>query len=171
MQPAKPCGSRSALTADMDRRVHDIAWELRPSLPQGGGLRSALESYVSDWSARFKIAANFRAAGLDDGDLPPLVETTIFRIVQEAFTNIVKHAGAKNVSLVLARERGRLQVTIEDDGKGFDRDAGAPSGHLGLVGINERLALIDGTLRMEIAQPTGTVLTIIVPFANGAAKM
>jgi histidine kinase/histidine kinase/DNA gyrase B/HSP90-like ATPase len=116
-------GQLQALTAEMDQRVHDIAWELRPSLPQAGGLRSLLESYVSDWSARFNIAVDFHAVGLDGHDLPARVETTVFRVVQEAFTNILKHAAATAVSLVVERGEDQLRVRIKDDGKGFDRDA------------------------------------------------
>jgi len=130
-----------ALTADMDHRVHGIAWELRPSLPGAGGLRSALENYVPDWSGRFRIAVDFRCVGLDRDDLPAFFEATIFRIVQEAFTNILRHAAAANVRLVVERAADRLRVIITDDGKGLDHDAALASGHLGLTGIRERLAL------------------------------
>jgi signal transduction histidine kinase len=157
-----------SLTSDMDRRVHDIAWELRPSLPGAGGLRSALENYVLDWSERFKIAVDFHCAGLDDDDLPAPVEATIYRVVQEAFTNILKHAAAKNVRLVVERELDRLRVVIEDDGKGLDHGTPMAPVQLGLIGIRERLDLIDGTLSIEAGNPSGTVLTIAAPLGSGA---
>lgn len=157
-----------SLTAEMDRKVHDMAWELRPASLEAGGLRSALESYASDWSARFKIAVDFHSTGLDDDDLSALVKSTIFRIVQEAFTNILKHAAAKTVSLIVERGEDRLRVIIEDDGKGLDRDAAMAPGQLGLVGIKERLALIGGTLSIEAASPTGTTLVVTVPLAKAA---
>jgi signal transduction histidine kinase len=157
-----------SLTAEMDRKVHDMAWELRPPSLEAGGLRSALVSYASDWSARFKIAVDFHSTGLDDDDLSALVKSTIFRIVQEAFTNILKHAAAKTVSLIVERGEDRLRVIIEDDGKGLDRDAAMAPGQLGLVGIKERLALIGGTLSIEAASPTGTTLVVTVPLAKAA---
>ncbi len=155
-----------ALTAEMDQRVHDIAWELRPSLPEAGGLRSVLESYVSDWSARFNIAVDFHAVGLDGHDLPALVETTVLRVVQEAFTNILKHAAATAVGLVVERGEDQLRVRIKDDGKGFDHDATMAPWQLGLIGIRERLDLIDGTLSIEAATPTGMILIVTVPLAG-----
>jgi NO-binding membrane sensor protein with MHYT domain/two-component sensor histidine kinase len=157
-----------SLTADMERRVHDIAVELRPSLPGPGGLRSALENYVSDWSGRFKIAVDFRWDDLDGDDLPTLVEATIFRVVQEAFTNILKHAAAANVRLLVERQADRVRIVIEDDGKGLDHNAAAVPNQLGLIGIRERLALIDGTLSIEAASPSGTILTITAPLARSA---
>jgi NO-binding membrane sensor protein with MHYT domain/two-component sensor histidine kinase len=155
-----------SLTGEMDRRVHDIALQLRPSLPGHGGLRSALENYVSDWSEQFKIAVDFRCVGLDGDELPALVEAAIFRAVQEAFTNILKHAAAKNMRLLVERQADRLRVTIEDDGKGLNHDAAMAPGRLGLIGIRERLALIDGILSIGAATPSGTILTITAPLAS-----
>ena len=159
-----------ALTADMDRKVHDLAWELRPRLPQAGGLRSALENYLADWSARFKVKVDFHGIGLDDHDLPLPLETTIFSIVQEAFTNVVKHAAATSVSLTVARDCDWLTVIVKDDGKGLGGEAATPPGQLGLVGIKERLSLFGGTLSVEAAQPNGTLLTFSVPLASAARK-
>jgi two-component system, NarL family, sensor histidine kinase UhpB len=158
----------ATLTGDMDRRAHGIAWELRPSLPSAGGLHLTLENYVSDWSERFRIAVDFRCLGLDGDDLPALVEATIFRVVREAFTNIRKHAAARNVRLAVEHEADRLRVVIEDHGKGLDHDAAMAPGRCGLMGIRERLALIDGTLSIEAASPSGTILTITAPLARVA---
>ncbi len=159
-----------SLTGDMDRRVHDIAWELRPSLRSDGGLRSALENYISDWSERFKIAVDFRCAGLDGDDLPASVEATILRVVLEAFTNIVKHAAAANVRLLVERAADQLRVVIDDDGKGLDQGATMAPDQLGLIGIRERLALIDGTLSIEAASPSGKILTITESFRSMPSK-
>ncbi len=94
--------------------------------------------------------------------LPKEIETTLYRIVQEALTNIVKHAQARRVSIVLMRRNGRAAAVIEDDGRGFDptrtRDGG-----LGLVGMRERLALLDGRLTVESSPDAGTTLAVEVP--------
>jgi NO-binding membrane sensor protein with MHYT domain len=155
-----------SLMDDMDRRFRGIAWELRSSIPSAGGLRSALANYVSDWSERFKIAVDFRCIGLDGNELPAIVEGTVFRVVQEAFLNILKHADAQKVRLTVEHEADLLRVTIEDDGKGLDHDLATSPEQLGLIGISERLALIAGTLSIEAARPGGTILTVTVPLAN-----
>jgi NO-binding membrane sensor protein with MHYT domain/two-component sensor histidine kinase len=162
----EPLRVLQSLTAEMNRKIHDMAWELRPSSVEAVGLRSALENYASDWSARFKIAVDFHGIGLEADDLPALVKTTIFQTVQEAFTNILKHAAARNVSLVAERGEEQLRVIIDDDGRGLDRDAAMTQGQLGLVGIRERLALIGGTLSIEAASPTGTTIIITVPLTK-----
>jgi signal transduction histidine kinase len=173
VQSDPACGSLQmlkSLTAGMDRKIHDMAWELRPLRLDGVGLRSALENYASDWAARFKIAVDFHGNGPDAEDLPAVVKTTIFRVVQEAFTNILKHASASNVSLVVARDENQLRVIVDDDGKGLDRDAAMAPGHLGLRGIRERLALIGGTLSIEAASPVGTSLIIVVPLTRAVQR-
>lgn len=109
----EPLRQLQSVTAEMDHKIHDMTWELRPSSLKVVGLRSALENYVSDWSARFKIAVDLRCVGIDaDDDLSCLLKTTIFRAVQEAFTNVLKHAAAKHVTVMVARGENRLQARI-----------------------------------------------------------
>jgi signal transduction histidine kinase len=89
------------------------------------------------------------------------LETTLYRIVQEALTNIVKHAEAKGASILIVRRDGAVTTVIEDDGKGFDANAVRKDG-LGLLGIRERVALLDGRVNVE-SSPAGTTLAIEVP--------
>jgi len=92
------------------------------------------------------------------------METTIFRTVQEALTNVLKHAAASTVSIVLECRDGWLQIIVEDNGKGFDPNSPIMAGHLGLAGIRERLALIGGVLIIDSAPDVGTTLYVRIPF-------
>jgi signal transduction histidine kinase len=104
--------------------------------------------------------------------MPPDVETALFRITQEALTNVLKHAEARNVSLVLARHPSIVTAVIEDDGKGFDSEAItstalAWSGGLGLSGMRERLVLIGGSMTIESSPGAGTTIFVQIPLEEG----
>jgi signal transduction histidine kinase len=99
---------------------------------------------------------------LGDERLPAEVETTLYRIVQEALTNIVKHAEATNVSILLIRRNATATVVIEDDGRGFDPDHVREDG-AGLLGMRERVELHDGRLTIESVPGSGTTLVAEVP--------
>jgi signal transduction histidine kinase len=99
---------------------------------------------------------------LGDARLPSDVETTLYRITQEALTNVVKHADAKRVSIVLTRRDGSISTVIEDDGRGFSEEEGSAN-RLGLLGMRERVALVDGRLTVESSPGSGTMLSIEVP--------
>jgi signal transduction histidine kinase len=94
--------------------------------------------------------------------LPDDVETVLYRIVQEALTNVVKHARAEHVSIVLRRKDRAVTALIEDDGRGFSPDGLGGEG-LGLVGMRERVALVEGTLNVESSPGSGTTLVVEVP--------
>ncbi|GAB2174550.1 ATP-binding protein [Dongia sp. agr-C8] len=156
-----------ALTAQIGSNLHRTAWELRPTALNDLGLLRALETYTGDWSERFGIRVDYHAGDLtrrfaDD------VETTVYRIVQESLTNVLRHAAASTVSLVLELHDGTLQVIIEDDGRGFDVEAVAAQGRLGLPGIAERLAVVGGTLSIDSSPGAGTTLYIRIPVAESA---
>jgi signal transduction histidine kinase len=93
--------------------------------------------------------------------LPPEIETALYRIVQESLTNVVKHARARRVSLVLQRRPRAVSIVIEDDGAGFDPSALDDHG-LGLVGMRERLALVGGRLEVESSAGRGTTIAVEV---------
>ena len=94
--------------------------------------------------------------------LPNEVETTLYRITQEALTNVVKHAGATKVSILLVRRSGSATVVIEDDGGGFDPADAAPD-RLGLEGMRERAELHEGRLTIETSPGSGTTLVVEIP--------
>jgi signal transduction histidine kinase len=90
------------------------------------------------------------------------VETAVYRIVQEALTNAVKHAGANHVSVVVTRKSTTVHVVIEDDGSGFDPGA-VSTGGLGLLGMRERVELLDGTFEIDTSPRAGTTLIVELP--------
>ncbi len=156
--------SASRLRELVVETLHDVrrlAVELRPKALDDFGLVPALERLAETFSEQTGLAVDFQAA-LGDERLPGEVETALYRIVQEALTNVVKHAGASRVSVVLARKGRAVTAVIEDDGRGFE--AQATEGHgLGLVGMRERLGLLDGSLRIESTQGAGTTIVAEVP--------
>jgi signal transduction histidine kinase len=148
---------------ELGKTLHRIAWELRPPSIDELGLKKALASYVADWSEQCGTEADFHCDDPNIDDVPSEIGPTVYRVVQEGLTNIVKHAGQPtDVSVVISRVNATLQVIIEDNGCGFDigamaaKTAGYPG--LGLDGMRERLQLIGGTLEIESTPGEGTTL-------------
>jgi signal transduction histidine kinase len=141
--------------------VRRLAVELRPKALDDFGLVAALERLTQTFSETTGIAVHLEPA-LGDERLPGEIETTLYRIVQEALTNVVKHAGARQVSILLVRRGGNVTAVIEDDGRGFDAETVHEDG-LGLLGMRERVALLEGRLLVESAPESGTTLVAEVP--------
>jgi two-component system, NarL family, sensor histidine kinase UhpB len=154
---------------EIGKTLHRVAWELRPASIDELGLASALANYIFEWSAQYRIEADFHCGepGLDR--LPEEIRTTIYRVVQEGLTNIAKHARQPaGVSIVIERVGATLRLLIEDDGCGFDASpaqerAGERNGSLGLAGMRERLALIGGELEIESSIGGGTTVLARIP--------
>jgi len=140
--------------------VRALAVELRPSALDDFGLGPAVERLAQTFGERSGISTTVETH-LDDR-LPPELETTLYRVVQEALSNVVKHAGAERVSIVLAQRGSGVAATIDDDGQGFDESLIRPDA-LGLTGMRERLALVGGTLEIESAPGSGTTVAARVP--------
>lgn len=139
--------------------LHDVrrlAVELRPKALDDFGLVPALERLTETFSEQSGIEVDFEHA-LGGERLPGEIETALYRIVQEALTNVVKHAEAEHVSVVVARRDGAVTAVIEDDGRGFGA-AGNTGDGLGLVGMRERLSLLDGRLAIESTEGAGTTI-------------
>jgi PAS domain S-box-containing protein len=155
------------LANQLAQQVHTLATDLRPTALDDLGLNTALSNYVEDWSERCNITADFHTSGLVTKRLPPHLETTIYRIVQEALTNILRHADARNVSIIIERRGDRLLVIIEDDGCGFNVDEmiNTPirERRLGLLGMQERISLVGGSLNIEATPGSGTTLYVRIP--------
>jgi PAS domain S-box-containing protein len=163
-----------ALTGLMGREVHNLALALRPTALDDLGLQSALANYAEGWSERSGVEVDCQAIGLDGDRLPASVETALYRVVQEALTNVLKHAQARRVSLVLQRFPGHVSVVVEDDGRGFDVETvTAPAGdggRLGLLGMRERVALVGGTLTVESFPGQGTTVIARIPLPAGGGE-
>ncbi len=148
------------LTERLVDEAHHLAWELRPAALDDLGLETALSNYVEKWSDRNSISLDFHS-GLDKLRLPAPVETAVFRIVQEALTNVLKHAQANRVSVMLEYRNDELLVIVEDNGRGFQ--PGKEREGLGLLGIQERVALVGGKLNIESEPGSGTTLVVRIP--------
>ncbi len=149
-------GELRDLTGATLEGVRRLAIDLRPPMLDDLGLEAALQSLVQDFSQRWPVKATFTSGRL--GRLPTVVELVLYRIVQEALSNVAKHANASRVVVGLSRKGRALRLLVEDDGCGFDVEAikhSRESG-LGLFGMEERLALVGGTLEVESAAGGGT---------------
>jgi signal transduction histidine kinase len=141
--------------------VRRLAVQLRPKALDDFGLVAAVEHLVQTFSEATAIRVDLEAQ-LGDKRLPAEVETTLYRIVQEALTNIVKHAGASRVSILLVRRSGSATVVIEDDGQGFD-PADLREEGMGIIGMRERVELHEGRLTVESTPGSGATLVAEVP--------
>jgi len=123
---------------------------------------------VKDFGAKHRLGADFQVHGLDGERLPLSMETTLYRIAQEALTNVARHADAANVSVLVERREDSAILIVEDDGRGFDVESalhrGRDQGRLGLFGMQERAVLIDGTLTIESQPSGGSIILVKVPF-------
>jgi signal transduction histidine kinase len=135
--------------------VRRLAVELRPKALDDFGLVPAVERLTE--TIRTDGLHVDLEAQLGPERLPPDVETTLYRIVQEALTNVVKHANARHVSILLVRKPKSVTVVIEDDGRGLGPAANGEGG-MGLLGMRERLDLVDGRLQVESTEGSGTTV-------------
>lgn len=143
-----------------------LAADLRPVSLDHLGLASALRQYTRAAASRFGLNVHFKAIGFDGERLPPIVETTLYRIVQEAMTNIVRHAAATQVDVIAELRADRVVVMVEDNGVGFDPEKVARGEHFGLLGMKERVAALDGSLTVESRPGGGTTLVAEVSSAD-----
>jgi two-component system, NarL family, sensor histidine kinase DevS len=146
--------------------LHDVrrlAVELRPKALDDFGLVPALERLVETFTEQTGIPVELETV-LAEARLPAPVETALYRIVQEALTNVIKHSRASRVSVLVTRKRDSVAAVIEDDGIGFMPE-NVRDGGLGLVGMRERIALLDGRLTVESEPERGTSLVVEVPVA------
>jgi signal transduction histidine kinase len=141
--------------------VRRLAVELRPKALDDFGLEPALERLAHSFSEQTGMTVDVESA-LSGERLPWEVETALYRIVQEALTNIVKHSRASRVSILVARRPGWVAAIVEDDGRGFDVGTSRDGG-IGLVGMRERMALLDGRLDVESSEGRGTTIRAEVP--------
>ena len=141
--------------------VRRLAVELRPAVLDDFGLVPALERLTDAFAEQSDVRVDFHSA-LGEKRLPSEVETTLYRVVQESLTNIVKHANAQHVSVSLARRATTAAAVIEDDGDGFDPRAVREEG-VGLLGMRERLSFVDGRLEIESRPGVGTTIVAEVP--------
>ena len=145
----------------LGREVHGLAVRLRPTSLDDIGLEAALAQLVGEWAARTGVRADVHVAGLGPGRLPDEIATAVYRIVQEALTNVARHARATVASVVVRRAAGAVTALIEDNGVGFE--PAAATGRLGLLGMRERAALVGGDMEVESGPGAGTTVFVRIP--------
>jgi signal transduction histidine kinase len=147
--------------------VHDLAIQLRPSVLDDLGLVPAVDRLIDDFQRTHGIQVAFETNIRTGPRLPPTIETALYRITQEALTNVARHAVALSVGLVLEARRGSVTLIVEDDGRGFDvahyMGEGRDERSLGVFGMRERATLLGGTLAIESTPGSGTTVFVEVP--------
>jgi PAS domain S-box-containing protein len=145
--------------------VHQFARELRPAVLDDLGLIPALHSYLKDLNARTGVRTELTAAATVE-QLDPARRTVLYRVAQEALTNVARHARAHRVEVILERLPDRVCMSIKDDGKSFDVERvrrAKGNGQLGLLGMRERLEMVGGNLVIESAPGKGTTIQAQIP--------
>jgi PAS domain S-box-containing protein len=141
-----------------------LSRDLHPIVLDDLGLVVALRNYVSEYSELHGVKARVRILGMGSERIPRPLERGLYRIAQEALTNVIRHAGATAVRILLLRNRNALAMRIRDNGRGFEISSQLGSkGHLGLQGMHERAAIIGGQLTTESLPGKGTCITVAVP--------
>jgi PAS domain S-box-containing protein len=143
-----------------------LARGLHPTVLDDLGLAVALTRYISDYTKSYNIVVDLALGELDPRNLSPTVQITLYRILQEALTNVARHSGAKTVSIRFAHSAKTVEVAIIDDGCGFDAETVAVSSHrLGIQSMRERAAMLGGTVRFT-SQLKGTGVLLQVPLGR-----
>jgi PAS domain S-box-containing protein len=164
-------GQLRALVSTLGRELHSLALRLRPKALDDFGLEIALAAYVDEWSRSSGIAVDVHA-DQERTRLPEPIESALYRVVQEALTNVARHSGATRASVVIERRNNAVVTIIEDTGRGFDTELvdhprnGGPA--LGLLGIRERVSLLGGTVEIESSPNSGTTIFVRIPLRSPA---
>ncbi|WP_010585251.1 ATP-binding protein [Schlesneria paludicola] len=149
--------------------MHHLAQELRPPALDELGLQTAMQGYLKTWTARTSIPADVECVGMEGERIPAEIETALYRTLQEALTNVAKHAQTPRVSVILRRNELDILMIVEDQGVGFDPESNphsqGPRQRLGLLGMRERIEAVGGSLEIESIPGTGTTVFARVPLA------
>jgi light-regulated signal transduction histidine kinase (bacteriophytochrome) len=154
------------LATNLGREVNRLATEIRPTSIDDLGIQKAIESLLENWSEHTSLNYYLHLSP-KELRLPKAIETTIYRVLQEALTNVVRHAEASKVGVILNVADGQVSMIVEDDGRGFPANqagaAGSSAMRLGLLGIRERLALVGGSLEIESSPGRGATVFVRIP--------
>ena len=150
-------------TKALQENLHRLAVNLRPASLDHLGLVTTLRQFIQEFSRQYCINVDFEAVGIQDKRLPIEVETALFRIIQESLTNVVLHAQASRVDVLLNLGNKRVSAMVEDNGIGFLSASTMTEGQLGLFGMRERVEMLGGTLTIESSPGRGTTIKAEVP--------
>jgi signal transduction histidine kinase len=154
-----------SIAEKIDNDLDFLAWELRPAALDDHGLATALPIFVREWSQHYNIPVEYRGDKLAARKLARDAEIVFYRVAQEALNNVLKHAHASRVDVLVEARDGFVRLVIEDNGVGFDpseRDMVRDKG-IGLVGMHERASLIGGSLQIESQPGQGTAVYLEAP--------
>jgi len=147
--------------------VRRLARGLHPSILDDLGLATAVRRYVEEFTRLYGIVVDVRIKGLDSNRVPLHVQTTVYRVLQEALNNVAKHAAAQRVSVRLRREMTTVELWVQDDGVGIKPLRAPTPGErrgLGLISMRERVALLGGSVLVESQPGAGTTVTACIPY-------
>ncbi|MGB7290569.1 MAG: sensor histidine kinase, partial [Thermodesulfobacteriota bacterium] len=142
--------------------VQEITTELRPVLLDDFGLRAAIEWQAQEFQTRTGIGCTC-TSNVENITLGKQLTTAIFRILQEALTNVVRHANATRVEIGFSENKGHLELKVIDNGKGIKKNEIASANSLGLLGMRERVLPFGGTIKIAGIPRKGTRLTVQIP--------
>jgi PAS domain S-box-containing protein len=171
------CANQPALCAQLesiedvlyqlDSSVDFLVWNVRPTALNDLGLAVALSNAIRHWAKHARTHAQLHTVGMEKHPLPADIEVALYRVVQEALNNIVKHADATNVHVFLERRADYVSLIVEDDGKGFDADEVlSHEKGVGLFGMRERATHVGGTFEVESHRGRGTTLVAQIPLGG-----
>lgn len=144
--------------------IHRLAMNLRPATLEHLGMVAALRQHIKSFNATYRPKAKLEVIGIDDHcRLPLAVETNVYRIIQEALTNIVRHSEATYVDIVLKQDENQISIIVEDNGVGFNAGAIMKTGRLGILGMRERAEMLAGNLSVESTIGVGTTIFVEIP--------
>lgn len=154
-----------SLSEELLETVRGICSTLRPQVLDDLGLVAGVQWHIKTFSERTGMDVTFDMERIDESHLSPLVKSAVFRVIQEALTNVSRHGETKSASVMLAMRKGFLEFSIRDGGKGFDaaRIAGNPS--TGLSSMRERLSLVGGVFELSSFPGQGTIIKAQIPVA------
>jgi PAS domain S-box-containing protein len=164
-QPASQREEMASIVNELIGRLRDLSMDLRPPMLDEIGLVPTLQWHFERYTARTRVSVAFHET-VNGHRFPAAVEIAAFRIIQEALTNVARHADTQEVDVDVKSDRESLKLLIEDQGQGFNPRM-APSGRsAGIIGMQERARLVGGTLTLESAIDAGTRISVVLPLQN-----
>jgi signal transduction histidine kinase len=157
----------------LDSDIDYLTWELHSTALECIDIVGALANYVSEWSKRYGVLADFQIVKLDQSRLSGEFKTNIYRIVQESLHNIAKHAEASHAIVSLEADEKFVVLRVTDDGSGFDAGAARPDTTgkgIGLSGMRERAAVLKAKFDLRSSPGEGTTITVSIPLAASPAS-
>jgi signal transduction histidine kinase len=161
-------GELKAAAEEAQESLHGLAVNLRPAVLDRVGVAAAVRQYLETFERRTGMQVDFVEMGMNQQRLSKEIELALYRVVQETLTNVMRHAQATAVGVIIERRDDVIIAIVEDNGVGFDPEADAAGGRLGLFGMQERVETVGGHMTVESAPGRGTTVYVQIPLQEGA---